>query len=352
MSMIETTAAEQKIAERVDPTIAAGMSLAQKRTSGLTMANLREVIEFAKYMAIANIGIRKHLRGNVGACLSVLTQALEWEISPFATANKSYLVNDQIAYESQLINAVILKRAPIKGRFKVDYVGEGPTRRCRVVARLRDEDETVDYQSPEIQDIKPQNSPLWKTDPDQQLFYYSSRALCRRHFPDVLLAVYAVDEVPAEDLTPSDGGGARYVTPKRDIGSRLDALAETLPVTVAPFDPETGVIWPAAAAETVSAAERPVETAAGAVRTAPVDESGAGLVGVVLPSEPAPDAARSLADDLAETGIARAHEGSEAFRYWIDNDITDDERAMISAAQVRQWTKAAAAADAGFKRRG
>jgi hypothetical protein len=40
----------------------------------------------------------------------------------------------------------------------------------------------------------------WPSNPDQQLFYYSSRAMCRRHFPDVLLGVYTMDE--AQDMQP------------------------------------------------------------------------------------------------------------------------------------------------------
>ena len=51
------------------------------------------------------------------------------------------------------------------------------------------------YKSPEISKITPKNSPLWKSDPDLQFSYYSGRALCRKHFPHVLLGVYDVDEL-------------------------------------------------------------------------------------------------------------------------------------------------------------
>ena len=43
----------------------------------------------------------------------------------------------------------------------------------------------VDYESPEIGKIPTKNSPLWKSDPAQQLFYFAARSLARRHFPDV-----------------------------------------------------------------------------------------------------------------------------------------------------------------------
>lgn len=174
------------------------------QSGAVDFASLEQMTEFAKLMAESDVAVPEHLRGNIGACLAVVIQAREWEMSPFSVANKSYKVKDRLAYEAQLINAVILQRAPIKGRFKVSYSGDGPKRRCKVVATLND-GETVEYESPEIGRIPVQNSPLWKGDPDQQLYYYSSRAMCRRHFPDVILGVYSMDEIrdqQVRDVTP------------------------------------------------------------------------------------------------------------------------------------------------------
>jgi hypothetical protein len=85
--------------------------------------------------------------------------------------------------------------------------------------------DVVDYTSPPRGRITPQNSPLWKTDPDQQQFYYSARALCRRHFPDVLLGIYARDELDDQPAIGPDR--ARDVTPApKSIGEKLDALAK------------------------------------------------------------------------------------------------------------------------------
>jgi hypothetical protein len=224
MSMIDVAATERRVAERIDQSIAGGLAFS-RGAGGIAFTNAGEAMEFAKMMAVSQIGVRKHLRGNVGACLAITVQSIEWGMSPFAVANKSYLVNDQIAYESQLVQAVILKRAPIKGRFKVEYIGAGGKRQCKVSATLLD-GEVVDYTSPEFDKITPKNSPLWKSDPDQQQFYYSGRALCRRHFPDVLLGVYDVDELPE---APRDPSGARNITPvTRTLESRLDALADVV----------------------------------------------------------------------------------------------------------------------------
>lgn len=161
-----------------------------------------QMMEMAKMLATSRIGVRKHLRNNPGACLAVCMQSARWGMDPFAVANKSYEVNDQLAYESQLIAAVLNTRAPIKGRLRFEYEGEGAARRCTCSAVLADGHETVSVTSPTIGAITPKNSPLWKSDPDQQLAYYTSRALARRHFPEVLLGVYAEDEL--QDL----GGGA------------------------------------------------------------------------------------------------------------------------------------------------
>lgn len=227
---------EQRIEARIDNETTRQLAVSD-RAGGLVFANVSEVMEFAKLMAISGIAVRKHLRGNPGACLGVVIQALEWRMSPYAVANKSYLVNDQLAYEAQLIHAVVLSRAPIKGRPKVEYSGEGDKRRCRVSVELNDgSGQWVDYESPEFGKITPKNSPLWKSDPDQQHFYFSARSLARRHFPDVILGVYAEDEI-----MPRDPAAARDVTPApKTLSGRLDALAGS--PAQPEHDPETGEI--------------------------------------------------------------------------------------------------------------
>lgn len=70
--------------------------------------------------------------------------------------------------------------------------------------------------------LQPKNSPLWKADPDQQHFYYSGRAMCRRHFPDVLLGVYARDEMEDSPRVAAERNAA--VSPLR-LADRLDRVA-------------------------------------------------------------------------------------------------------------------------------
>lgn len=193
----ELATTEDRIASRIRPEIASQTGVGSNGM--MAFKNMEQIMEFSKVMSIAQVAIPKHLRSNPGACLAVAIQASEWEMSPFSVANKTYVVNDRLAYEAQLINAVILRRAPIVGRFKITYSGEGDKRRCKVAVKLKDGDE-VEYESPEIVRIPVKNSPLWKGDPDQQLFYYSSRAMCRRHFPDVILGIYTPDEIAEETM--------------------------------------------------------------------------------------------------------------------------------------------------------
>lgn len=177
----------------------------QSKPSGFSVAptNFAEVVDFAKDMCRAETAIPKHLRGNPGACMAVALQAFEWNLSPFAVANKSYSVNDRIAYEAQLIAAVVNTRSGIQGRLKYKYEGEGAKLRCTVTGIL--DGEECSYRSPLFADITPKNSPLWKSDPEQQLGYYSARAWARRHVPEVILGVYDREEaevMEAVDVTP------------------------------------------------------------------------------------------------------------------------------------------------------
>jgi hypothetical protein len=210
MSLTDTSDLEHRIVEKVDP-IAAGTVGFSKESGGIGFANMGEAMQFARIMAISQFAVPKHLRGNVGACMAITIQAVEWKMSPFAVANKSYLVNDRLAYESQLVQAVVLQRAPIVGRFNVAFSGDGEKRQCTVTATLKEGGDRI-YTSPEAGKIPVKNSPLWKSDQDQQLFYYAGRSFCRRFFPDVLLGIYTPEELYEETRRGPDH--ARDVTPK------------------------------------------------------------------------------------------------------------------------------------------
>lgn len=177
--------------------------------------NLGEVVAFANIMATADLALPKHLRANPGACMAVAMQAFRWEMDPFAVANKTYFVNDRIAYEAQLVASVIHTRAPIRGRPRYEFIGEDAARQCKITCVMADGEER-EYLSPRFDKILTKNSPLWKSDPDQQLGYFSIRSWARRHTPEVILGVYTADEV--ETFEPIE----------REVKPKSSGLAERL----------------------------------------------------------------------------------------------------------------------------
>ncbi|AQQ02444.1 hypothetical protein B0E33_01585 [Roseibium algicola] len=199
-----------------------GQSVSIDHVKGAKLApqSLGEVLRFADIMSRADIALPKHLRNNPGACMAVALQALEWDMSPFAVASKSFAVNGQIAYEAQLIAAVVNTRSGIQGRLRYEFAGEGDSLTCTLRGTI--DGEEYSYTSPPFGAITTKNSPLWKTDPQQQLGYYSARAWARRYTPEVLLGVY--DKEEAASFQGADN--ARDVTPARATGAERLAAAK------------------------------------------------------------------------------------------------------------------------------
>jgi len=258
-----------------------------------------DAVAFSTLMARSQHAIPRHLRDNPGACLAVTMQALRWGMDPFLVAAKSYSVNDMVAYESQLVNAVVNTRAPIRGRLKIAFEGASDDRVCLVTGTFEDGTEQV-YESPPRKLISPKNSPLWKTDPDQQHAYNSTRAWARRFCPEVLLGVYADDELAdhrgpdrARDVTPRPALADRLTSGKSQ-GFSADAVNQqtsTGPaVASADHDPETGEIAdpaPALPQPSPEPAPSSIPARGAAAPSAPV-EAPAAPAGSMSPSASTP----------------------------------------------------------------
>lgn len=220
----------QRIEDRIDKSVTGGVQVFN--AAGATVIaprNLTEVMEFAKLMAISGPAVRPAFRNHVGACLAIALQAFRWGMDPYAVSNKAYVTKssktgeEQIAYESQLIHAVVNQNAPLRNRLRATYDGKDGSRSCRIEGLLKGEDKPFVYESPPISQIDPKNSPLWKSDPDQQLWYYSVRAWARRYVPEVIMGVYAEDELAAmEHHWGADN--ARDVTPARPTRESVAAV--------------------------------------------------------------------------------------------------------------------------------
>jgi hypothetical protein len=196
---------EEQIERKIDREVAGAVALASHPSGAVTIApkNMTELMEFAKLMAVSGPCVRAAFRGNPGACLAIAMQAFKWAADPFAVCNKAYITTSksgetQISYEAQLVHSIVNTRAPLKRRLRASYTGEGVKRACKVVGWLQGEDEPFEYQSPRIEQIAVKNSPLWTADPDQQLFYYSTRAWARRTVPEILLGIYTPEEAQGQ----------------------------------------------------------------------------------------------------------------------------------------------------------
>lgn len=169
----------------------------------------------AEIMAGSRMTVPKHLQGNVGDCMAIIMQAAQWQMNPYAVAQKTHMVNNVLGYEAQLVNAVITSRAPVKERLHFEWYGDwskvngkddkSPTLGVRVSATLRGENapRVIDISMAQVGPVR--NSPLWGTDPRQQIAYLATKRWARLYCPDVILGVYTPDEVIEReelDITP------------------------------------------------------------------------------------------------------------------------------------------------------
>ncbi|WP_178352708.1 recombinase RecT [Loktanella atrilutea] len=180
----------------------------------------RDLMDKANAMSTAGLMVKDIFRDNPGACAGLIMMCAPYRINPYQASWKCYQVKADapLAFEAQLIMAMINTSAPIKGRLKYSFDGEGPTRRVTVSGVDRDSGEVLEYTSPMRKDIGVQNSPLWKNDPDQQLCYSGGRAWARRHYPEILMGVYDREELIAapnmRDVTPADDDAPRTAAAK------------------------------------------------------------------------------------------------------------------------------------------
>lgn len=209
-----------RIEERLDKGVAGAQTIGA--VGGVMFQNMMEVMEFAKLMSLSGDAAPPHLRGNPGACLSIVTRALRFNFDPFSLAEHSFLtlksvkVGNEwskvgtIAFDSFVIHAIIEAHAPLVGRLRPEFIGEGLERQCKVTGLIKGEQEPHVYTGPKLGAIiekigrnengKIKGSPLWESKPDQQQWYDARRDWCRAYCPEVLLGWYDKDEL--EEYAP------------------------------------------------------------------------------------------------------------------------------------------------------
>lgn len=188
-------------------------TIQDSRTSSLALitndGNMTRLMSLAKVMACSKVTVPKHLQGSEGDCMAIIIQATNWGMNPFAVAQKTHLVNGVLGYEAQLVNAVICASGAIVGGFEYDYKGEGLAMQCRVGAVVRGKSDITWGEWLAVSDVTTKNSPLWKTNPKQQLGYLQVKNWARLYAPGAILGVYTADELTEVEINPENRPASR-----------------------------------------------------------------------------------------------------------------------------------------------
>lgn len=171
---------------------------------------MSQLMALASEMAKATVTVPKHLQGKAGDCLAICMQAAQWRMNPFAVAQKTHIVNGVLGYEAQLVNAVVQSSGAIQGSFHYEYQGDNQSLACRVGAVLKGQNKITWGEWLPLNLVQVRNSPLWKTNPKQQLGYLQVKNWARAYCPAAILGVYSVDELQdyetnikqVKDVTP------------------------------------------------------------------------------------------------------------------------------------------------------
>ena len=157
--------------------------------------NLDRIERIAKRMSEGRMTVPEYLRGNIGDCMAIAMQAMLWNMDPFAVAQKTHIVSGRLGYEAQLVNAVLQNSGAIRNAPFYEYRGDGQALECRVGCVLRGETEVRWGEWLSVASVATKNSPLWKTNPRQQLGYLQVKNWARAYCPGAILGVYTVDEL-------------------------------------------------------------------------------------------------------------------------------------------------------------
>ena len=192
----------------------------------LNESHMAQMFKFAEMMACGIATVPKHLQKNPADCLAVVMQATQWGMNPFAVAQKTHIVNGALGYEAQLVNAVLQSTGAIKGAFAYEYTGtEVPV--CRVGAVITGHEAITWGEWLSAATVTTKNSPLWKTNPKQQLGYLQVKNWARSYCPGAILGVYTPDELETPSVTHM--GAAEVVMPATPTTYPADQFEKNLP---------------------------------------------------------------------------------------------------------------------------
>lgn len=216
-----------------------------------------KMLRLAHLMADGNTTVPKHLQGKVADCMAVVTQAMQWNMNPFAVAQKTHVVNGTLGYEAQLVNAVVTSSGAIRGHFHYEHRGDGQKVECRAGAVLRGDEEITWNEWLSADSVKVKNSPLWATNPKQQLGYLQVKNWSRLYAPSAILGVYTPDELDDkhDDQADRARGPRRKSVAALAAAEQVDGDGVILQETKPAAAPAAAAPAPAPAAATTQPAQ-------------------------------------------------------------------------------------------------
>lgn len=167
---------------------------------------------------------------SVANCFRVAGNAVRWELDPFSVADQTYSVGGKLAYQGQLVIAIIHRHAGLDGKLGFTFTGKVGTDELTVTVSGKfkgaAEPSTLTLS---VGQAKTDNQ-MWKKDPEQKLCYSGATRWARRYCPEVVLGVMTFEdlEVIAEQEAPELPVDLRTEEEKKadEEKARKDAMAK------------------------------------------------------------------------------------------------------------------------------
>ncbi len=195
--------------------------------------------KFAEFLAKASL-MPAHLKDKPADCFLILMRATEWNMNPLAVAEKTSVINGKLMYEGQLVAALINTRLPLEEPLDYQFEGQGNTRVLHVIGKCANWKAPREIVLAFAQAVAINRNGQMQKNPDQQMCYIGARLWARRFCPEVLLGVYASDEMPGEgqdDDTPTPAPERAKLPPKNKGAAAMKTVTELAPAA----GPETAV---------------------------------------------------------------------------------------------------------------
>ncbi|EPG4767660.1 recombinase RecT [Klebsiella pneumoniae] len=196
------------------------------------------MMKIADVMSQGISTVPKHLQGKPSDCLAIVMQAARWGMDPYVVGQKTHVINGTLGYEAQLVSAVLTATGAIRGRFHYEYRGEKDLMECRVGAVISGEKDITWNEWLCVSEVTIKNSPLWKSNPKQQIGYLQVKYWARAYTPWAILGVYTPDKLEERverEINPTQRMTVDEITSETGIlataqesATNVDAVADDL----------------------------------------------------------------------------------------------------------------------------